>query len=132
MSTIQQRAAFEKLVELGGKSVSRAMRESKLPYSEKTAKTPKKLTESKGFQELCNEFGLTDNFLIEALVNDIREKPRNRKAELELAFKIKQRLKEDRDGDIFNTQINIFNEEQAKAIAERISRGHEQTDSNSV
>lgn len=28
--------------------------------------------------------------------------------------------------------LNIFNEEQAKAIAERISRGHEQTDSNSV
>lgn len=132
MSTVQQRAAFEKLVEIGGKSVSRAMRESKLPYSEKTAKTPKKLTESKGFQELCNEFGLTDNFLIEALVNDIREKPKNRKAELELAFKVKQRLKEDRDGDTFNTQINIFNEEQAKAIAERISRGHEQTDSNPV
>ncbi len=61
-------------------------------YSENTAKTPQKLTESKGFIELCEEKGLTDDLLINALVEDIKSKKGNRKSELELAFKIKGRL----------------------------------------
>ena len=56
MATPMQEAAFDKLVELGGRSVSRAMRESKLPYSTATAKTPKKLTEAIGVQELYKKY----------------------------------------------------------------------------
>ena len=56
MATLQQKAAHKKLVDLGGKNVSKAMRESAFPYSPKTAKTPKKLTESKGFKQLMNEY----------------------------------------------------------------------------
>ncbi len=61
-------------------------------YSENTAKTPQKLTESLGFIELCEEKGLTEDLLINALVEYIKTKKGNRKAELELAFKIKGRL----------------------------------------
>ena len=86
MSTIKQKIVLEKIVENGG-NISQAMLE--VGYSPNTAKTPQKLTESIGFIELCEEKGLTNNLLINALVEDIKEKKGNRKAELELGFKIK-------------------------------------------
>ena len=89
MPTIKQKLALSKMVENGG-NASQAMRD--VGYSENTAKTPQKLTESKGFKELCEDSGLTDSFLIESLVEDIKAKKGNRKAELELGFKIRGRL----------------------------------------
>ncbi len=89
MSTNKQERALEKMVENGG-IVSQAMIEA--GYSPNTAKTPQKLTESIGFIELCEEKGLTDDLLINSLVEDIKKKKGNRRAELELAFKIKGRL----------------------------------------
>jgi hypothetical protein len=89
MPTIKQEKALEKIVENGG-NVSQAMRD--VGYSDNTAKTPQKLTESLGFIELCEEKGLTDNFLIDALIEDIKNKKGNRKSEIELGFKIKGRL----------------------------------------
>lgn len=89
MATSRQELALEKMVENGG-IASQAMLEA--GYSPNTAKTPQKLTESIGFIELCEEKGLTDSLLINALVEDIKEKKGNRKAELELGFKIKGRL----------------------------------------
>lgn len=89
MSTLKQEKALDKLVENGG-NISRAMLE--VGYSRNTAKTPQKLTGSVGFIELCEERGLTDNLLLDALVEDIRDKKGNRKAELELGFKIRGRL----------------------------------------
>lgn len=77
------------MVENGG-NVSRAMIEA--GYSPNTAKTPQKLTQSIGFVELCESRGLTDGFLLQALIEDIKEKKGNRKAELELGFKIKGHL----------------------------------------
>lgn len=93
MTTVKQRTAFHKMVENGGVA-STAMISAN--YSPATAKTPQKLTQSKGFQDLCNEHGLTDDFLVNALVDDIENKPKNRKAELELAFKIKGRMMEEK------------------------------------
>lgn len=87
--TLKQEKALEKMVENGG-NISQAMRD--VGYSENTAKTPQKLTKSKGFIELCEEKGLTDNFLINALIEDIKEKKGNRRAEIELGFKIKGHL----------------------------------------
>lgn len=119
MATLQQKAAVERLVELRGTSVSRAMRESKLPYSPKTAKNPKNLTDSKGFQEICEEIGLTDQFLTKALYNDIKAKPKRREKELRLAFQVKGKLKTDEQpGNIFNTII--FSDEQQRRIADRL------------
>ena len=96
MSTIKQKIVLEKIVENGG-NISQAMLE--VGYSPNTAKTPQKLTGSIGFIELCEEKGLTNNLLINALVEDIKEKKGNRKAELELGFKIK--------GILNNTKLNI-------------------------
>jgi hypothetical protein len=103
MPTIKQRVAFNEVVGNGG-NVTKAMIVAK--YSPNTANTPQKLTESTGFQELCNEYGLTDDFLVKALVSDIKKKPKNRKPELELAFKIKQRLKENEP--VGNTTNIVF------------------------
>ena len=59
-------------------------------YSEVTAKTPQNVTESKGFQAVMNECGLTESFIASALYDDIRKKPQRRVKELELAAKIKR------------------------------------------
>ena len=53
MATIKQKRAFDRAVENGG-VVSTAMVE--VGYSENTAKTPQKLTESRGWQELMDEY----------------------------------------------------------------------------
>lgn len=53
MATRKQKAAIQKLVENGGKSVSAAMRE--VGYSPETAKSPSKLTESKSYREFFAE-----------------------------------------------------------------------------
>lgn len=89
MSTYKQQQALNRMVENGG-NVSQAMRD--VGYSDNTAKTPQKLTESLGFIELCEEKGLTNDLLVSALVEDIRDKKGNRRAEIELGFKIKGRL----------------------------------------
>lgn len=89
--TNKQKIAFDNLVGNGG-NVTKAMIDAN--YSIATANTPQKLTESKGFKLLCKVAGLTDEFLTNALVEDIKKKPQNRKAELELGFKVTGRLKE--------------------------------------
>lgn len=63
MTTIKQKLAFNKVVENGGK-VSTAMRD--VGYSSATAKTPQKLTESKGWLELLEQFA-PDDLLAEKL-----------------------------------------------------------------
>ncbi|MFB9654773.1 hypothetical protein [Pseudarthrobacter oxydans] len=94
MATVRQKLAAEKIVEKRG-SVSAAMRAA--GYTDASAKNPKNLTESKGFQELCDELGLTDEFLLSALVEDIKGKPGDRKPELELGFKVKGRMTEKKE-----------------------------------
>ena len=97
MATEKQKLAVDKMVENGG-IASKAMIDAK--YSKNTAKTPSKLTESKGFKELCEERGLTDSLIVDALVEDIKLKPQNRKAELELGAKMKGLLVEKADVNV--------------------------------
>lgn len=90
MATFKQKKTFSKLMEnigTGRRSVSGAMRAG--GYSPKTAKTPSQYTSSQGFKELCQEAGLTDNFLIGALTEDIEAKPGRRAKELDMGFKLK-------------------------------------------
>jgi hypothetical protein len=94
MATEKQKKALDAMVENGG-IVSKAM--IKAGYSKGTAKTPQKLTESDGFKELCEQYGLTDELLLKSLVSDIKEKVGNRKGEMELGFKIKGRMVERQD-----------------------------------
>jgi hypothetical protein len=89
MTTIKQELALSNVVENGG-NITQAMRD--VGYSEATVNNPSNLTKSKGFLELCEDSGLTDDFLLQALVQDIQDKKGNRRAELELAFKIKGKL----------------------------------------
>lgn len=60
MPTQKQQRAFKKSVENGG-NVSKAMRDA--GYSPATAKTPQKLTESKAWEELMEEY-LPDDLLM--------------------------------------------------------------------
>lgn len=57
-------------------------------YSVATAHTPQKLTESKGFQELLVEYGLTPDLIVSSLVEDIQAKPGRRTGELSLGADI--------------------------------------------
>ncbi len=77
--------ALDKMVENGG-VVSRAMLD--VGYDPNTAKTPQKLTESKGFKQLLAESGLTENLITKSLVEDIESKPKNRLGELRLGAEI--------------------------------------------
>ena len=93
------------MVENGG-NVSQAMMAA--GYTPATAKTPQKLTESQGFKLLCEQRGLTDDFLVDALVEDIKAKPKARTAELQLAFKVIGRLSEDKAAQTNNTLVLVL------------------------
>jgi hypothetical protein len=104
MPTLKQQRAVN-LVETG-RTLGEVM--VKAGYSKNTSIAPTKLTKSKGFKELCKKFGLTDKLLTTALVEDIKKKPQNRKAEIELGYKVIGRLKDVEEGDK-NLTINVVN-----------------------
>lgn len=77
-------------------------------YSVSTAIKPQVVTESKGFIALMDSLGLTDEYLGAKLHEDIEAKPKNRVAELTLAYKVKGRLKDSEVGGNFvPATINI-------------------------
>ena len=88
--TLKQKRAVQNLADSG--SLKEAM--IKADYSPNTAIAPTKLTRSKGFLQLCEEMGLTNDLLVNSLVDDIRGKPLSRHKELELGFKVKGLLRE--------------------------------------
>lgn len=85
MATELQKRAVDRLVEKGG-SIARVMKE--VGYSKQTARTPKKLTESKGYIETLEEYGLTHGLIAKSLVADIKAKPGKRVSELNLAAEV--------------------------------------------
>lgn len=103
MPTLKQKKAVAKMVENGG-NASRAMIE--VGYSPATAHNPQKLTQSEGFLELCDTWGLTNKLIVESLVEDINAKPKARVKELGLAAKIRG-LVSTTPQVINNTQINV-------------------------
>lgn len=90
MPTYKQTQAAQKMVENGG-NVSKAMKDA--GYSDATANTPKKLTESKGFLELLDDYGLTEELIIKSLVEDIKSNAGKRRIELTLAAKLRGMFK---------------------------------------
>lgn len=129
MATDRQSRALEKMVEYGSKSrrlkkgvKAKILRE--VGYSDAVVTQPDKVFASKGFLELCDEVGLTDEFLSKALYADIKKKPQKREKELRLAFQIKGKLKNDGEpgnGNIFN--FNFFGNDQLKRVASRVLDG---------
>jgi 2-hydroxychromene-2-carboxylate isomerase len=88
---LSQRIVAEKMLANGGKA-SKAIREA--GYSEAMARNPQKITKSKGFRQIANEIGLTDDYVLDCLKEDIQMKPQNRLGELTLVSKIKGMLTE--------------------------------------
>lgn len=118
--TLRMRKALDIMVGKGG-SMASALREA--GYSAAVIDSPSKVTGSDTFKELAASLGLTDSFLTKALVDDIKNKKRNRKPELELGFKVLGRLR-DKDeplGNVFN--FNFFNEDQLRKVAARAVDG---------
>ena len=107
MATPLQEKALETLVEAGRtkKRIIKGQVLVKAGYSKNTAIAPDKVFKSKGFLELADELGLTDKLLTTALIFDIKNKPKNRKGELELGFKVKGLLIERSHNE--NVNINI-------------------------
>lgn len=58
-------------------------------YSEVQTRQPQQITRSQGFLVALDELGLTDNFVVSSLVEDIRAKPQRRAFELSIAAKIR-------------------------------------------
>ena len=65
----------------------KALREA--GYSDKVSKSPKLVTESKGFLAYMDNAGLTDESLANYLAEDIKSKPANRLGEIKLAMEVK-------------------------------------------
>lgn len=114
MATIKQKIAFKEVV--NGSTITRAMKVA--GYAESTADRTNKLTRTKGFLELCDSIGLTDEFLTSALHDDIKTKKGKREKELRLAFQIRGRIKGDSDPSTTNN-ILIVGGDQAARIARR-------------
>ena len=103
MATRRQRKAVDKMVENGG-MVIQAMKDAE--YSPNTYHTPSKLTQSKGFKEICEENGLTHNLITKSLVEDIEKKPQKRLGELGLGAEILGMRKQDSpDGGV---KVNVL------------------------
>lgn len=104
MATIKQTRAFKNIMKNSEENLGKAM--VKAGYSRTVAENPKNLTESKGFIQLLDQAGLTDEYLNTCLREDIEKKPQNRKQELELAYKLRGRTEKDNDVDpVVNIQI---------------------------
>lgn len=76
-------------------------------YPPATQVKPNVVMNSRGFLAALDELGLTDDFVVSSLVEDIRSKPQRRAFELSIAAKIRGL---DRRADtISNTSIQIAN-----------------------
>lgn len=76
-------------------------------YALATATNPKDLTESKGFKEALAECGLTEAFITEALVSDIKAKPKKRFLELSLGAEILGMKKHEKESDKKPTVVAV-------------------------
>ena len=99
MATIKQKEAVKKIVENRGMAISKVMVSPEVGYKAVTAKNPKNLTESKGYKEELTKYGLTDELVTTALVDDINAKPKKRFLELSLGAEILGMKKRDVGGD---------------------------------
>lgn len=106
MTTIKQQLATHKIVENRG-NVSKSMRQA--GYSKTTAKNPTNLLNSKGFKDIAAQSGLDQELIIKCLVEDIINKPGQRKQELELAAKLL---------GLFRQEDNILQENKLNPVAQ--------------
>lgn len=130
-ATLKQRITFKKMVENGG-SISKAMIAGK--YSKATARTPSKLTSTKGWKELLEKY-LPEKKLLKVAdeglrATSVRFTPEGelikvpdystRHKYVETGLKVRGRLKEQDNGGNTTNIVNIIAPEQAERIARSI------------
>lgn len=87
MPTTKQKIVIGKILENPSKSLYFSMRAA--GYAHNTAIAPtKNLLGRQSFKDLAEAAGLTELFLIDALVADVKAKPGKRHKEIELGFKV--------------------------------------------
>ncbi len=84
MATTKQKLATKVVV--SGGSPTEGMRVAN--YAPSVVRKPQVLTESKGYKEVLEEYGLTEELVTTALVADIKAKPKKRFLELSLGSEI--------------------------------------------
>ena len=88
-------------------------------YDKSTSEKPSLVLETKGYKQELAKYGLTEELITSALVEDIEKKPQKRVRELELGADILSMRK--RPVEQQNTlNIAIFSTEQQERIAARI------------
>lgn len=124
MPTLKQKQLAEAIV--ANKKLPKDKRKNKKDlvvsggYSEVTASNKAgEILESKGVKEALREFGLTEELITKALVDDIQNKPRKRERELKLGAEILGMTEPD-SGRKTQNNFFIFNDERAAKIARRI------------
>lgn len=111
MGTLRQKKAAKLTLE----SIGTANRKTKgqivleAGYSPATATNPQEVFDTQGFKEELENFGLTEDLVKTALVEDIKGKPRKRFFELSLGAEILGLKKQGAQGVNTNIQVNILN-----------------------
>lgn len=108
MATLKQKLVVRKILENNG-NVSKSMRE--VGYAANYAKNPQDLVETKGFKQVMASYGLTEELITTALVDDIKAKPKKRFLELSLGSEIlgmKKRAEPENDKTPHMTVINLI------------------------
>ena len=90
MATLLQKKAAEKVLEVIGSASKQTKGEilREVGYSDAISLNPKLVLESEGFKQELAVYGLTEEFITSALVEDIKAKPRKRFFELNLGAEI--------------------------------------------
>jgi len=88
---------------------------------------PSRVVESKGFKDSLKEFGLTEELITTALVQDIQTKPEKRVQELKLGAEILGMVKREEapKSDVKNTYNFLFSpevQERVKVVNEDIKK----------
>lgn len=122
--TIKQKKAFKRVVENRG-NVSKAMRE--VGYSPITAKNPKNLTDSKGWQELMKEY-LPDDFLAKKHRELLEAKTKDKKIDvtavskgLDMGYKLKGNYAPEKKQTL-NLNIEVKPNKKAQSIADKYEK----------
>lgn len=120
MATLKQKAAIENVVENGG-IVSKAMIDA--GYSEKTAKTPQKLTESKAWLEIMEEH-LPDSKLAEKHEELLNHEEGNIQVKaLDMAYKLKgSYAPEKSQAVVANIDLSVKDNPKTRALAEEYEK----------
>lgn len=111
MATLRQKKAARIVLDsLGGPNkITKGQVLAEAGYTGKTLLNPQEVFNTQGFKEELENYGLTEDLIKTALVEDIKAKPKKRFFELSLGAEILGLKKQGTNGGTTNVQINILN-----------------------